>query len=365
MSDKNKDWKRSFTDFIRYRRNELRGEVRNSFERELQKDPFAEEAAEGFASISPEESLKDVTDLQKRLKTRTASKQKLIFYRIAASVAILMMISTIYIYIGKNKTGNNLADNSVQPKTLEINKSQPVTGPAVNDGVSEKQTVTALKKMDKSVAGKMIAEPGKSVSGIEKLTVAEKQKNDLVAEYTDKQVEKNVAAENVAAPQNAMLMARAFAESKKFEAKSDSQAMGKPDSSISDLSEAVVVGYGVKKAEAEADSEAEAKGKAENKDAFSGYTPPQPVNGKSEFDKYIRDNLHKPDSATTDQWVVVVVSFLVSTDGSIDSIKIVRSPGKLFSDEAIRVIKSGPSWKPAEDNGKPVEEEVTIRIVFQ
>jgi protein TonB len=63
--------------------------------------------------------------------------------------------------------------------------------------------------------------------------------------------------------------------------------------------------------------------------------------------------------------VVVIVSFLVQTNGNIDSIRIVKSPGKSFSDEAIRIIKSGPQWKPAENNGKPVEDVVRLRLVFK
>ena len=142
-------------------------------------------------------------------------------------------------------------------------------------------------------------------------------------------------------------------ESKEFDAKRDSQVQVKLDPSISALSEVVVVGYGTKKA------------KSEKEDVFTGYAPPSPVNGKSNFDKYIKENQHRPDSITAGQRAVVVVSFLVRINGSIDSIMIARSPGKIFSDEAIRLIKSGPSWKPAEDNGKPVEDKVRIRIVFR
>lgn len=140
-------------------------------------------------------------------------------------------------------------------------------------------------------------------------------------------------------------------ESKEFKAKSDSQVQVKLDPAVSALNEVVVVGYGIKKAEAE----------AENED----YVPPQPVNGKSEFDKYIRENIHRPDTVTTGQRIVVVVSFLVRTDGSIDSIRIFRSPGKLFSNEAIRLIRSGPSWMPARDNGKKIDDEVRVRVVFR
>jgi protein TonB len=115
----------------------------------------------------------------------------------------------------------------------------------------------------------------------------------------------------------------------------------------------VVVGYGMDKKEVTG---------AVNS---TKHTPATPVIGKSDFDKYIRNNLHRPDTTTSGQRVVVVVSFLVQTDGSIDSIRIVKSPGKSFSDEAIRILKSGPKWKPAEDNGRQVEDIVKLRLVFK
>ena len=102
-----------------------------------------------------------------------------------------------------------------------------------------------------------------------------------------------------------------------------------------------------------------------NKDAPEEYIPPLPAAGKEAYNRYIRENLVRPDNSTAGQRVVVVLSFLVRSDGTPDSIRIVKSPDKLFSDEAIRVIKSGPKWKPAEDKGKLVEDRVTLNIIFQ
>jgi len=59
------------------------------------------------------------------------------------------------------------------------------------------------------------------------------------------------------------------------------------------------------------------------------------------------------------------VNFKVDAEGKIDSIKIIRSPGKNFSDEAIRLIKEGPAWKPAEENGKRIDDGIKIKIVFK
>ncbi len=95
-----------------------------------------------------------------------------------------------------------------------------------------------------------------------------------------------------------------------------------------------------------------------------GHIPPQPVNGKPEFDKYIRENIHQPDSLITGQSKEVSLSFLVRADGSLDMFRIISSPGKQYSDEAIRLIKSGPAWKPARQSGKQVDDRVKVRIVF-
>ena len=86
---------------------------------------------------------------------------------------------------------------------------------------------------------------------------------------------------------------------------------------------------------------------------------------ESGFNKYIEDNLRRPDTETDGQRVVVVLNFRVDMNGKIDSIKVIKSPGKIFSDEAVRLIKEGPAWKPAEENGKIIDDEVRIRIVFK
>lgn len=65
---------------------------------------------------------------------------------------------------------------------------------------------------------------------------------------------------------------------------------------------------------------------------------------------------------------VVNVQFIVKVDGTITDIKALRSPHKLFSDEAIKAIKllqKQGKWTPAEKNGKPVDSYHTIPVRFQ
>jgi len=403
MSDRNKNIKSFLRDLFRYHSDELSGLERNSFERELQKDPFSEEAAEGFASISQKDALKDMTNLQKRLKTRTGGGRKVIIYRIAASVAILMMISTLFIYIEKNKATKQLAYNSVQTPKDEVTLSQPSAKSTKKDLNQEKAITITEPKTIRSGAGKANPESSDKSVSLAKPVEAEIQKKDsLPAPVTDESRPAPVMAMkedrsllsfrakgkiissednmpitganvfikgtktgvitdtdgnfsiNMPDSINKTLVADFIGMDKKeFKVKQGQQAEIKLDPSVSDLSEVVVTGYGVK------------RGDSDNEDVSSDNIAPRPIGGKSEFDKYIQNNLHRPDSLTTGQRVVVVLSFLVRKDGSIDSIRIVRSPGRLYSDEAIRVLKSGPPWKAAEAGGNPVDEDVRLRVVFR
>ena len=411
MSDKNKNIKNRLKDFLRYHRNELSGKERNSFERELQKDPFAEEASEGYAPMSHEDVFKDISDLQKRIKTRTKPGRKFSIYRIAASLALLMAITTIYFYVSRNKPVKTLADNSVPSNQMEISKSQPLKQAPAKEEIFAGKKLDSRNKSESTSLQKRQSEIAKNSETTDKLPIAEALESDSISDLIRNQGNLTVKTQQMAAPvssfagersvssynvrgkvlssednlplpganvyvkgtktgvvtdskgnfnislpdSNKRLLTADFIgmEPKEFMTKADSEVKVTLVPSISSLSEVVVVGYGVNKKEAMEEVNSEKR------------TPATPVIGKSDFDKYIRNNLHRPDTTTLGQRVVVVVSFLVKTNGSIDSIRIVRSPGKSFSDEAIRTLKSGPRWKPAEENGKPVEDVVRLRLVFK
>jgi TonB family protein len=327
----------------------MTGKERNVFERELQKDPFAEEALEGLTSIPPEEALKDLSDLHKRLNSRTAKRRKFMIYRIAASIAVMMVISSIFIIVERNNSGRKLSETATESRMLEIKESKPLRTPAAEEEKSEKMEIHDVEKAAKPADKKAIATTNIKTLPEEKIKINKRQNTDQITENKFSEDEK------IAAPVAMMTREKSLTlkAAREVDAKSDSQAMASPDSSVSALNEVVVVGYGMPKTKSGKD------------DTLLDYSPPQPVGGNTAFNNYIRDNLHRPDSATAGQRVVVVLSFLVQTNGEIDSIRIVRSPGKLFSEEAIRLIKSGPQWIPAQDNGKIVSEEVRIRIVFK
>ncbi len=339
MSDKNKNTGKSLSDFLRYRKGEMTGEERNSFERELQRDIFANEASEGFESLSPGDIFSDLKKIESRIPKAKTRVKGFVIYRIAASVAVLLTISSIFILVQRDKNDVQLAKYEQSSEPFEISKGEPVIQKIAENIQSMPAAPISRKKEDSP------AEGGDAADIRQENIVAGDigaEKKDLIDSITDIKVKSAeiYLAEEKMSPPAAMAKAKSTANSRL-------QVMS--DTSVSALDEVVVVGYGVNS----------------YKDKETGYIPPQPISGRAAFDKYIEENIHRPDTITEGQRVVVVINFTVLSNGKPDSIKIIRSPGKAFSDEAIRLIKSGPQWKPAVENGKEIDDEVRMRIVFR
>ncbi len=60
-----------------------------------------------------------------------------------------------------------------------------------------------------------------------------------------------------------------------------------------------------------------------------------------------------------------VIGFVVEGDGSISNISVTRGSYPLLDDEAIRVVKEMPKWKPGMIKGKPVRVKFNLPIYFR
>ncbi len=95
------------------------------------------------------------------------------------------------------------------------------------------------------------------------------------------------------------------------------------------------------------------------------YSSATSVGGKKKFNEYVKSNMLFPEYDDDMTRAVVVLNFVVGSDGRPTQVFVLKSPGKAFSDEAIRLLMDGPDWKPAEKNGKYYQEPNRIRIVFK
>ena len=61
----------------------------------------------------------------------------------------------------------------------------------------------------------------------------------------------------------------------------------------------------------------------------------------------------------------VFIGFVVEPDGSISNVKLLRGIGGGCDEEAMRVIKSLPKWKPGKQRGKAVRVSYQIPVLFK
>jgi periplasmic protein TonB len=90
--------------------------------------------------------------------------------------------------------------------------------------------------------------------------------------------------------------------------------------------------------------------------------------GDAAWKKYLERNLNPnvgPDNGAPIGVYTVYVQFVVSKDGSISDVKALTNHGYGMEQEAIRVIKKGPSWTPAVQNGRSVNAYRKQPITFQ
>ncbi|MBC7720704.1 MAG: energy transducer TonB [Pedobacter sp.] len=90
--------------------------------------------------------------------------------------------------------------------------------------------------------------------------------------------------------------------------------------------------------------------------------------GLDAWKKYLERNLNAglpAENGATSGKYSVIVSFVVDNEGNISEVKAENAPGFGTEAEAIRIIKKGPKWQPAIQNGRKVAYRVKQQVTFQ
>ncbi|MGM9506317.1 TonB family protein [Larkinella sp. GY13] len=128
----------------------------------------------------------------------------------------------------------------------------------------------------------------------------------------------------------------------------------KPDSKA--LSEVVAVGYG---------QQTQANKPAARRESSLALTNSGAPSAPANFKTYLEENRRMPPEAKAKSVTGTVrVRFQVAVDGSVSQFTVVQSLGYGCDEEAIRLIREGPRWKPAFRNGKPLIQFVEQDIAF-
>lgn len=93
---------------------------------------------------------------------------------------------------------------------------------------------------------------------------------------------------------------------------------------------------------------------------------PEFPGGMVEYMKWLTKNLHYPDRAKQQRIQgKVVVQFIVNKDGSVADIKLAQSVDPMLDDEALRVMRMMPKWKPGVQYNKPCRTMIAVPVVFK
>lgn len=93
---------------------------------------------------------------------------------------------------------------------------------------------------------------------------------------------------------------------------------------------------------------------------------PQFEGGRKKFLKYLKKNLkYPPQARRMNIEGKVYVEFVVNKDGSLVDIKVLKGIGGGCDEEALRVLKKSPKWKPGLQRGNPVRVRMSVPIVFR
>lgn len=80
------------------------------------------------------------------------------------------------------------------------------------------------------------------------------------------------------------------------------------------------------------------------------------------FEEWVQAKVKQPADGAKG---TVVVSYAVGRNGKIQEVQIYKGAAPELNEEAIRVVKSSPKWKPAVMDGNPVRINGRVKVVFE
>ncbi len=413
MSAKKKH--RSTNEYLKYLKGELPHRERNSFERELEADSFEKEAIEGLETLSPQEAEEDLLLLHDKLRKRLKRRRRIAIYSIAASVASILIVGSIFLNIyqlNPDAAKESLSGDEIfMQDEPEKQGAAPVKEElAFKEAVSSNEKVAAKRAVSETPVSKaaseavkapapeadelmvMEAEPQKSrkkdrsetkgnaapapasvlserVSGVvlssedmEPLPGA-----SLFVKGSDKALVADMEGRfSLVADQESqatVIASYVGMETGEYQLTqgTDNRVVMQPD--MAHLDEVVVVAYGVQKKTVP--SAAVQGVDLEEEYDYSIATGAEPEGWLEAYKIYMEEHIRFPAGDSISKREVVVLKFNVEADGTISGIATLRSPGEKFSELAIKLIQEGPSWNPARDENGTTDDVVRMRIVFK
>ncbi len=373
--------------FERYLKGEMSSKEAHAFEREVLKDPFAQEALEGLESHDSKTVLDDI----KKLEVGVESNERPRFspMQIAAVVSLLLVSSlAVWLFIDPLAKDESLAmDSEVTEESVPESKTLPEMEKVVEEDSLveeslEEETTTRFmageekevpEKADQVILAGEVSGPDtiKSIQETELLADAVALDIDLGDEESNTQGAANFAGDE---------MTLAFQAGDEDEDEEGDEV--KSDLALEEIASQPVRSetfFAPEKTESSTQrkqaeetvsaprmARARSMSGVEVEKPTEARTEAEPVIGEVEFRKYLRESLVYPQSAEENNIKGnVILELTISRTGDVTNIDVKKSLGYGCDTEAIRLVREGPKWTPATINGENEEGKIRVRIRFR
>jgi TonB family protein len=340
MSDKYKHSER-LEETLRYLNDAMTNEERYSFEREMERDPFMQEAFEGLSGIRVSEIDKDIRSLD----IMTGKKRKnFLIVKVLAIAAGFALIFALGFWALQNIDFSKHKTTKVSAEAENIQLREPYKPATTATTDSTTVDSTAVLVAD---AGLNQPNAGNDLTGKPNALLSDKgtlSKTDQAA----KDLNKKKMAMKSAADQKFMQKAQEPVKTPEVSEKPVSETAAQPP--VTEVQQ--------RSTEDIAEVENALKRPGVNAD-------PEPLGGSTLFRDYLDKNAKYPKGVQNGKKEFVKVKFKISKLGQPYNIVVEKSPDQEFSREAIRLILEGPKWSPEIKDGIPVEGEVSVKINFK
>lgn len=384
-------------DIERYRNGTMKAEEMHALEKKALNDPFLADALEGIEHVAPQELISDLADLHQKI---TGEKKEAFSWkwpmRIAAALAFLVVSGIlVYRFIATQPTTSDLALNKemeTDEKRSQASSSDEMRD-APGDSAEESSTIAPQPEQQSQIAASdrddQSIVSGATVSARQE-TQAERPsallgEDDTIA--TEAQLLMRIAQPTtirgrILSSDDGQPLPNARVATANDQIATRTDAQGNYEITVPDTNATLVAGYaGYSEKKIAVGNErvidfqlspaidrpvdiAAAETLASRSAAEEEKNAGQPTSPEN-YQTYLNQNVRYPDAARANNIEgTVVVEFTVERSGRLTGFQVIQGIGSGCDEELVRVIREGPRWSPATENGRTVARKARVTYTF-
>ena len=352
-------------EFLKYLNDKMTLEERNQFERELQKNPFEEEALEGFLKLKPDELQKDLIELKNKINQK---KQKYKYRYWAAAATFLLIVSSgiIWFQFQQKSLTMEIAEFKTEQEQSDIEPIQNIR----KEADTENATLQSIPPEKKKVTETIISEANNEIN----TPIEESESRQLAKEKVsiEKIIIENTVDDEINRKEREIdqeiTNVRVLSQAKRTHvlptAKNPERDISAPETN----QERVLFNV-LKSADERTDSSPVAALIGEP--LLEKTTPKkmvdskaQPEVGMKQFQEYLKNEAVLPKSYSKRKATVKLL-LEINGNGEITEIKNQNNSDLNLFEQAKTIIESGAKWQAEIKNGVHIDSVVKLKIVFK